>query len=44
MKLLLDMYAKRLNARTRRERMLIFFAGVAVLLAFLYGLGIAPSL
>jgi MSHA biogenesis protein MshJ len=32
MKLLLDMYAKRLNARTRRERMLIFFAGVAVLL------------
>jgi MSHA biogenesis protein MshJ len=44
MKLLLDMYAKRLNVRTRRERMLIFFAGVAVLLAFLYGLGIAPSL
>ena len=31
MKLLLDMYAKRLDARTRRERMLIFFAGVAVI-------------
>jgi len=44
MKLLLDMYAKRLDARTRRERMLIFFAGVAVLVAFLYGLGIAPAL
>jgi MSHA biogenesis protein MshJ len=44
MKLLLDMYAKRLDARTRRERMLIFFAGVAVLVAFLYGLGMAPAL
>ena len=43
-KLLLDMYAKRLDARTRRERILIFCAGAAVLLAFLYGLGIAPAL
>lgn len=43
-KLLLDTYAKRLDARTRRERMLIFIAGLAVIVAFLYGLGIAPAL
>jgi MSHA biogenesis protein MshJ len=44
MKLLLDEYAKRLDARNKRERVLIFFAGVAVLVAFLYGLGVAPAL
>lgn len=44
MKLLLDAYAKRLDARNKRERVLIFFAGVAVLVAFLYGLGVAPAL
>lgn len=44
MKLLLDMYAKRLDLRTPRERMLIFFAGIALLVALLYGLGIGPSL
>ena len=43
-KLLLDAYAKRLDARSRRERMLIFLAGLAVIAAFLYGLGIAPAL
>jgi MSHA biogenesis protein MshJ len=43
-KLLLDAYAKRLDARARRERGLIFFAGVVVIVAFLYGLGVAPAL
>jgi MSHA biogenesis protein MshJ len=43
-KLMLDAYAKRLDARTRRERMLILIAGVTVIVAFLYGLGVAPAL
>jgi len=43
-KLLLDAYAKRLDARSRRERVLIFFAAAVVITAFLYGLGVAPSL
>jgi len=43
-KLLLDAYAKRLDARSRRERVLIFFAAAVVITAFLYGLGVAPAL
>ena len=43
-KLLLDAYAKRLDTRSRRERMLIFLAGLVVIAAFLYGLGIAAAL
>src|SRR3954453_9060272 len=43
-KLLLEAYAKRLDARSRRERVLIFFAAGVVIVAFLYALGVAPSL
>jgi MSHA biogenesis protein MshJ len=43
-KLMLETYAKRLDARTRRERILILMAGLTVIVAFLYGLGVAPAL
>jgi MSHA biogenesis protein MshJ len=43
-KLLLDAYAKRLDARSKRERMLIFVCGLTVIVGFLYGLGVAPAL
>jgi MSHA biogenesis protein MshJ len=44
MKALLEKYAKRLDALTRRERIMIFAAGAAVILAFFYLLGIGPAL
>ena len=43
-KLLLEAYAKKLDARSRRERILIFAAGLAVIVALLYGLGVGPAL
>jgi MSHA biogenesis protein MshJ len=43
-KALLEAYAKKLDARSRRERMLIFAAGLTVIVALIYGLGVAPAL
>jgi MSHA biogenesis protein MshJ len=44
MKELFATYAKRLDARSRRERMLILAAGIAVIVFPLYALVIAPTL
>jgi MSHA biogenesis protein MshJ len=44
MKALVEKYAKRLDACTRRERIMIFAAGAALILAFFYLLGIGPEL
>jgi MSHA biogenesis protein MshJ len=44
MKALLEKYGKRLDAYTRRERVMILAAGTAVILALFYLLGIAPAL
>lgn len=44
MNALIEKYAKRLDAFTRRERIMILAAGAAVLLALFYWLGIGPAL
>ena len=44
MKVLLETYIKRLDARTRRERGLILLAAVAVIVALFFVLGIAPAM
>jgi MSHA biogenesis protein MshJ len=43
-KALIDKYAKQLDARSRRERILIFVAVAAVVFVFGYVLGIGPAL
>jgi MSHA biogenesis protein MshJ len=44
MNALVEQYVKRLDALARRERIMIFAAGVAVILGLLYLLGIGPAL
>jgi len=44
MNALIDKYAKRLDAFTRRERTMVFAAAAAVILALFYLVGISPAL
>jgi MSHA biogenesis protein MshJ len=41
---LLQQYVQKLDARTRRERVLVFAAGAALVLFIVYGIGIGPAL
>ena len=44
MKALIEKYAKRLDALTRRERIMLFAAGAALILTFFYLLGSGPAM